>query len=522
VRRSAGDGCYFRPVVTEQTVPARAPVARAPASGSRAGGRREATLEFAYRFRWVLGAVAMLILGAIVMEWAKARPGYDPYGWLVWGRLAIHGKLDTNGAPSWKPLPFLFTLPYALTGHHALSLWMITSFAISLSGSVFAYRVAFTLVDAPPRRRYAAYVAGLVAGLALLGIDQYLHSILSAESDTMIVALCLAAVDCILHRRYRWAFWMWWLAALGRPEVWAPMAIYTVWAWRSEPAMRRQMIFGLILIPVLWFGIPALTSKSPFSAASLAERSPRELHGNKITGTFDRFSGLDAASIKIAALIAAVLAFVRRDRPVLLVVGGVVLWVVIEAAFALHGWPAVARYMYEAAGGTCVLAGVFAGRVILDAPVALAWLGRRLSWPRLRRWLVSPQLAGWLAGAVLLVFAVSLLPAARSRYTYERTDLTSQRARTKEIALLGQVVDRLGASHILACGQPNIGIAWQSILAWDIGTNTGVLYFSAKAEQEHAFPIENMYTHSYGWEFFPSDWTNSTQAARCRGLTFRT
>ena len=56
----------------------------------------------------------------------------------------------------------------------------------------------------------------MVAGVAVLGIDQYLHSILSAESDTMIVAFCLAAVDCILNRRYRWAFWAWWLAALGR------------------------------------------------------------------------------------------------------------------------------------------------------------------------------------------------------------------------------------------------------------------------------------------------------------------
>ena len=83
------------------------------------------------------------------------------------------------------------------------------------------------------------------------------------------------------------------------------------------------MIVGIVLIPVLWLGIPALTSKSPFSAASLAEHSPRAIHGNKITGTFDRFLGLNAASIKIAALIAVGLAVVRRDRPVLLLAGGV-------------------------------------------------------------------------------------------------------------------------------------------------------------------------------------------------------
>ena len=74
----------------------------------------------------------------------------------------------------------------------------------------------------------------------------------------------------------------------------------------------------------------------------------------------------------------------------------------------------------------------------------------------------------------------------------------------------------------LACGQPNIGIGWQSILAWQLGTNTGVLYYNAKYEKLHPHPIVNMYPHSYGWQFFPSNWTNAAQAARCRGLTLRT
>jgi hypothetical protein len=498
--------------VSEQTVQAAPPYPHRLATGPRVARRRDAVVSLVHRYRWLLGAIGMLVLAALVVRWSGVRPGYDPYGWLVWGRLTIHGHLDTNGAPSWKPLPFLFTLPYALVGRHALTLWMITSFAISLSGAVFAWRVAFALVDAPPERRYAAYVAGLVAGMALLGIDKYLHSILSAESDTMIVALCLAAVDCTLHRRYRWAFWVWWLAALGRPEVWAFLGLYVLWAWRTIPQMRRQLVVGVVAIPVLWFGIPAITSKSPFSAASLAERSPRALHGNKITGTFGRFLALSPVSIKLAALIATGLGVLRRDRAVLLLAGGVLLWVVVEAAFALHGWPAVPRYMYEAAGGACVLAGVFAGRVILEVPVGLTRVSRR----------VTPALAGCVAALVLIVFGVSLVPAARGRLSQERKDLKGQRARSREISLLNASVTHLGGARILACGQPNIGIGWQSILAWDLGTNTGSLYFSAKHEREHPHPVVNMYPHSYGWQFFPSDWTNATQAARCQGLTYHT
>jgi hypothetical protein len=498
--------------VSEQTLPAPESLRRRSTTGPGVNERRERLNRLVCTYRWPLGAVALLLVSTLIVAWARARPGYDPYGWLVWGHLTIHGKLDTNGAPSWKPLPYLFTVPFALFGRYELWLWMITSVAVSLAGAVFAWRVAFRLVDAPPERRYAAYAAGLVAGLAVLGIDQYLHTILSAESDTMIVSLVLAAVDCILCKRYRWAFWVWWLAALGRPEVWAPMALYVIWAWRTIPAMRRHMVAGILLIPVLWLGIPALSSKSPFSAASLAQNSPRELHGNKITGTFDRFLGLDAASIKIAALLAVLMAVVRRDKPVLVLAAGVVLWVVVEAAFALHGWPAVPRYMFEAAGGVCVLAGVFVGRVILDARGILGWM-------RIR---VSPLVAGWAAVFVIAVFAVSLIPAARSRISYERKDLTAQRARTDEFNRLKSVVNRLGGPRILACGQPNIPIAFQSVLAWYLGTNTGILYFDPKHEKLNPHSVVRFYPHSYGWQVFPADQQTPAQVARCRGLSLRT
>jgi hypothetical protein len=472
--------------------------------------------ELAYRWRWVIGTVGLLVVSLLIVEWADVRPGYDPYGWLVWGHLTIHGKLDTNGAPSWKPLPYLFTLPYALAGKQALWLWMTTAVAASVAGVVFAWRVAFVLTDAPPQRRYASYVAGLTAGVAILGIDTVPHSILSAESDTIILTLCLAAVDCILHRRYRWAFWLWWLAALGRPEAWAPMAIYLAWAWRSEPGMRRQMVAGLVLLVVLWFGIPAITSKSALSAGSLAQNSPRELHGNKITGTWGRFSSLDAASVKVAALLAVGLGALRRERAVLLLAGGVALWVIIEMAFALHGWPAVPRYMYEAAAGVCVLAGVFAGRVILLAPRVVSWLRRRI--PALP----APM---WLPGAaavlVLAAFAIAAVPAARQRYRQEANDLRGQRARTHEIALLAQAIGHLGGAKILACGQPNIPIGYQSILAWDLGTNTGSLYFSLKHEREKPYPAVKIYPHSYGWQVFGVD-TRPSQAASCRSLIYKT
>lgn len=467
----------------------------------------------AHRWRWAIGALALVIVSALVVHWARVRPGFDPYGWLVWGHLTLHGRLDTNGAPSWKPLPYLFTLPYALLGRNALYLWMTTAVAVSLSGAVFAWRVAFALVGAPGARRYAAYAAGLTAAVALLAIQDFPHAVLSAESDTMVVALCLAAVDCILQGRLRWAFWVWWLAALGRPEVWAPLGLFVLWAWRTHPRMRLQMLGGLILIPLLWFGITALTSHTPFSAATLAERSPRALHGNKVTGTIGRFLALNPTLVNLAAAVAAGLALIRRDRAVLLVCGGVALWVVVEAGFALHGWSAVPRYMYEAAAGVDVLAGVAVGRIILELP---AIAGRLRPGPR---WAAAGAMA---AALIVVAYAGALVPVLHGRIAAERKDLHGQRVRAAYIDRLASGVAHLGVARILACGQPRIGIGWQSVLAWQLGTNVGVLYFSPVSELRHRHPIENMYPRSYGWQFFPSDWATPTQAARCHGLTYRT
>src|SRR5437588_7889723 len=181
--------------MSDQTL--EAPPVRVPVAGPRrTAGRRPgaSAVRLIGSYPWLAGAAALLVLSLIVVLWARVRPGYDPYGWLVWGKLTIHAKLDTNGAPSWKPLPFLFTVPFALFGRYQLWLWMVFSVAVSLSGPVFAWRIAFRLTDAQPERRYAAYAAGLFAALFVLGMQDpiapanYLHYVLSAESDTMIVA----------------------------------------------------------------------------------------------------------------------------------------------------------------------------------------------------------------------------------------------------------------------------------------------------------------------------------------------
>ncbi len=417
----------------------------------------------------------LLAVSTAVVLWAGTRPGYDPYGWLVWGQKALSWNLDTNGAPSWKPLAFLFTVPYAMAGHYAVWLWMLTAVAVSLSGVVFAARIAYRLTGGAEQHR-ASVLAGAFAGCALLGITDYWHYILSDQSDPMIVSLCLGAIDCHLCKRPRIAFVLLVLAALGRPEAWALLAIYALWLWRRQPRARAIISAALAPVPLLWFGIPALTAKSVFIAGDLALNSPRALHNNLILGTIGRFLDLQVWPVALAALLAVALAAYTREPAVLALAGLALAWLAIEVTFVLHGWPGVPRYLFEPAGVVAVLAGVAVGRVLAELPRLAPALGSR--------------------GAVVIValFIAALVPDGVNAAQTEHKDLEHERQRTQEIERLTGTIRALGTSaQIEACGQPTAPVEYQSILAWALGLNVGdTFYYPAPAEAIVNFiPVHN-------------------------------
>jgi hypothetical protein len=450
--------------------------------------------------------VGPVALSVLVVLWARTRPGYDPFGWLVWGHQTLHLNLNTNGAPSWKPLPYLFTVPYALTGHFAVWLWLFTSVAVSLSGVIFAGRIAYRLTGSSREHPYAPFVAAAFAGLALLGIRDYAHYILSAQSDMMIVALCLGAIDCHLSGRPRTAFVLAVLSALGRPEVWPFVGLYALWAWRSIPGMRALIAAGLIVIPLLWFGIPALTADSFFVAGNLALHSGHALHNDLVLGTIDRFLDLHEAPIWIAALLSVAVAVWRRDRALLVLAAGVLAWVVVEIAFALHGWPALNRYMLEPAGVTVVIAAVLVGRLL----TGVAGVDAR------------PNLPNWVGIAIVAVLVLTLVPSAITRVRAERKDLTHERARTRQINRLQAVIAQHGGpAAVTACGSPVSQLSFQSVLAWETNLNVGNVGYHPGRELRGHRPIVMFTPVGFGWRVHPYHTAPALQA-QCRGLIART
>ena len=113
--------------------------------------------------------------------------------------------------------------------------------------------------------------------------------------------------------------------------------------------MRWLIVVGIVLLALLWFGIPALTSRSPFVAGSqrarLRARAPQRqglrARSSRFLDLHETGAGADRRCWRSCSR------WLRRDRVTLALAAGVVCWVIVEIAFALHGWPGLPRYMFE-------------------------------------------------------------------------------------------------------------------------------------------------------------------------------
>jgi hypothetical protein len=498
-----------------------------PATGSK---------PFVLRHIWWFVALAEIVVSGVVTRVAQTRPGYDPYGWLIWGYQTIHGTLSLAGAPSWKPLPLIVTAPAALFGNHLqLWIWMTVSVAVSFSATIFAGRVAFKVVNRTGDHLYAGVLAALFAGLGIYAIqdningtlDPYLHYLLSFQSDTMIVALILAAVDFHMQGKRRLAMAMLMLGGLGRPEDWPILFLYSLWCWRYRPDLRLYIGGVWLIILFAWFGIPGITNDRPFVAYQLAQDSPRAIHGGKVGGTILRFTALNLWPVWVLALIATGwslvwaiprfagvglrklvtspgergLELLRSDQA--LVIGlafCVVLWVAVEVAFALLGTPAVPRYMFEPAAVSVLLGGIGLGWLVQELPQTV-----HVPWP-----------VGTLVGAALLA---CMIPGVHHREQVEHKDLLAQKVRTHQFNQLAGFIKAIGGyKAVRYCGAPVTQIEEVSLLGWLTHLNDGVIGHQPLKELDTPnTPIVLFTALPNGWAAWP--WhTQQSKLAYCQRM----
>ncbi len=440
-------------------------------------------------------ALAIAVCAVLWIVLTGMRPAYDAYGWLVWGHQAVHLSLDLNAAPSWKPLTFLFTVPYSLTGRTAVWLWMVTAAAGAFSAPVFGARIAYRLAD-PARSRLGAGFAAAFAGLGVLGIISFWHFVLIADSDPMMVALLLAAIDQHLCRRRGLAWILLVLLALGRPEAWVLTGAYAIWAWYREPRMRRALLAGVAVVIVLWLGMSRLSSPSWFVSSVVDRRTAHPFPGNGFTVVMNGYFGLYELPMQLAGALAILYAALRREVAWLMIGAVAAGWIVVDIALGLHGLRVTPRYMFEPAAIMVVLAAAAGGRLLT----------------------IGPRPARMLAAVALIAFAAAMAPHARSRARLTHNGIALGQTWALVIHRLQRAIDHAEARRILACGQPLTTVSFQSILAWELGVNVGAVHSVPALWLPTTARLVYFEPYYAGWRIHPVH----ASGPACAGLTINT
>lgn len=395
------------------------------------------------------GAVArrrpvLIVLGCVGVAVASlaipAALGYDPWAWLVWGREVLHLDLDGAGGPSWKPLPVLATVPLALLGSAAPTVWLVLARTLGLLAIVGVYRLAARFAG-----RWAGWTA---AALLLLTPDagpRFVRLVLEGHSAPIAVALTVWAIDRHLAGRHRSALVLATLLALDRPEAWPFLFLYALWLWRTDRSQRVLVATSLALVPVLWFGGDWWASGSPLHGADAARVSAHDDH--RFVDSLQRVGEMVIPPAWFAAAFAVLLAWRARDRTLLVLAAGALGWCALVVAMSAGlGYAALSRFLLPAAAVVCVLAGVGVVRFVALVPAR---------WPRV------------VGGALVVVVFVGL---GALRADNMEGQLAEIRRRARTIDGLDDAFAAVGGTDAaLACGRvavrhpgvPRLAAAWK-------------------------------------------------------------
>jgi hypothetical protein len=389
-----------------------------------------------------LGLAALSLLG-------PAMPTYDPWAWIIWGREITHLDLNTVSGPSWKPLPILFTTPFAFFGDSAApGLWLLISRAGGLLAIAMAYRLA---------ARLGGRAAGVVAAAALFLSEEFVRNFARGNSEGLLVALCLWAVERHLDGRRTDAFLLGFGAALLRPEVWPFWGLYGLWLAYTEP--RRRVVVGgaFVLCGFLWFA-PEYWGSGDWLRAANRARQPNPDSPAFAKHPFLEVFRRSSTILSVPVLVGALLALVpnvrerRWDVRAALAAAALALMVAV-AAMTQAGFAGNLRYVALPAALVCVLSGV-------------GWVGAvRAVWAR------SGRVAAAALAAVLLLGAA---PFVVDDVDLLRWDAAKLKDEDYFYATLPVAIQKAGGrERIKRCGTVFTGPFQVQVVAWNLHMHGG-------------------------------------------------
>jgi len=413
---------------------------------------------------WVVFA-ACLALGALSLL-LYATPTYDPWAWILWGREIVHLDLVTEGGPSWKPLPVLFTTVFSLFGEDtAPVLWLAVARAGGLLACVMAFRVAYRLAGGG----LAGALGGAACTLLLLTSLNFVRDALMGNSEALMVALVLLAFERHLDGRRDHALYFGLAAALLRPEVWPFLGLYGLFLLLREPALRlRTLLLGL-LVPLLWFGPELWGSGQALRAATRAtnpNRGSAAFADSPSLELLERFADTLVMPVKVGAALAVAWALYsylrhRRHGPVLALFGGGCAWFALVAVMTEAGYAGNQRYLIVSSAAFTILAGVGVAFTLQGAGTLAERLTGR-GWGR--------PVAVALAFAAILAVGVRL--EADTGTSFVRKLQRSMRYESSLWPNLERVIAAAGGKERLkACGGLYSGPYQTQMVAYELGVH---------------------------------------------------
>ncbi len=330
----------------------------------------------------IAGCLAIAALSLL----GPAAPTYDPWAWLNWGRQAAELDLVTDGGPSWKPLPVIFTTVFSLVGDDvAPYLWLWVARAGALLAVAMTFRVARRLADRGGPRvgsSVPGVVGGLAAVAALIASTRFVHDALRGNSEGLLVGLLLWAFERHQDGRRDHALYLAFAAALLRPEVWPFLGLYGLFLMLREPKLRLRVAILGVLVPALWFLPELWGSGDPLRASSRAATPNPNSPANADNPALEvvlRLSDAVVAPVRASAFLGgliAAIAFLRRreERGTVMLTALGAGWLGLVASMTAAGYSGNTRYLIVPIAVTVVVAGVGVARTLQGAMV----LGRRL------------------------------------------------------------------------------------------------------------------------------------------------
>ena len=388
-----------------------------------------------------LGLAALSLLG-------PSNPTYDPWAWIIWGREITHLDLTTTSGPSWKPLPAFFTTVFALFGDDAApGLWLVVARAGGFLAIAMAYRLGSRLGGRP---------AGVIAALGLLLADDYIRSFWRGNSEGILVALSLWAVERHLDGRRADAFLLGLGAALLRPEVWPFFGLYGLWLAWVEPRRRPLVLAGFAATGVLWFAPEYWGSGDWLRAANRAHQpnpdSPA-FAAHPFLEVFVRSSAILSLPVLLGALVALVRPVRERRWEVRLSLFAAAAFLMIVVGLMTEGgFAGNLRYVALPAALLCVLAGV--------------------GWVELVR-AVGARASRAAAIGVAVVLAVAAAPFVASDLDELRVAADKTRREADFYATLPATIAKAGGPDAVKRCKVYTGPYQVQAVAWYLGSHSG-------------------------------------------------